>query len=349
MEGFGHDKVGQVEVAGTGFLGFHDLVAAPLKEGAGGEADFGGDFWDAVPAGVVLHGGEEGCGDAFAMVVFVHEEGVEVAVVAEGGVAGEVSRAVHCHEEMEGGEERVPAGDVVAAGCPVGNFLRGVVAEVHGEYGIAEKVADGGEVFRHGGTENARGGRGEGLAEIEHVAQEDAVLDDGVVVVCGEEIGDGMRVGETVLAIKGGGLRGVAGADKQGAATFAVVPAEIAEEAAADALALGFGLDGKVLQFAYALAFEGDDGNGDGGAVVIAHDVQVAALQVTVYHAFLLVRQQEEGEEAFFVVGDEFDGHRRAFIFCQAGVSKRQQRRRVASISGRRLAGMTKLSSSGWT
>ena len=144
-------------------------------------------------------------------------------------------------------------------------------------------------------------------------------------------------------------MRGVAGADKQGVAALGIAAAEIAEEAAANALALGFGLDRKVLQFACALAFEGDDGNGDGRAVVIVHDVQVAALQVAVYHAFLLICQQEEREEAFFVVGDEFDGHRRAFIFCQAGVSKRQQRRRVASISGRRLAGMTKLSSSGWT
>ena len=158
-----------------------------------------------------------------------------------------------------------------------------------------------------------------------------------------------MRVGETIFAVERGGLRGVAGADKHGVAAFGIAAAKVAEEAVANALALGFGLDGNVLQFAYALAFEGDDGNGDGGAVVIVHDIQVAAFQVTVYHAFLFVRQQEEGEEAFFVVGDEFDGHRRAFIFCQAGVSKRQQRRRVASISGRRLAGMTKLSSSGWT
>ena len=181
-EGFGHDEVGEPEAAGTGFLGFHDLVAAPLKEGAGGEADFGGEGADAAAAGVVLHGGEEGCGDAFVLVVFVDVEGVEVAVVAEGGVAGEVSRAVYCHEEMEGGEERVPAGYVVAAGCPIGNFLRGVILEIHGEDGVAEKVAEGGKVFRYGGAQDARGGRGKGLAEIEHVAQEDAVLDDGVVV-----------------------------------------------------------------------------------------------------------------------------------------------------------------------
>ena len=163
----------------------------------------------------------------------------------------------------------------------------------------------------------------QGLLQIDHIYQLSAVLDDGVVVMIGEEAGDQVRANVSASFVKTECAGNIPGADEKRPVTPPVVRLQKFERLSSVSFPLILEGYSQILDLSDSVgfvrdgAFRGDllgadvrdDAFGDDLSVVTGYE-HFAPFQVAVDHGFLFVGQQEQVEEAFFVRGDFFESQR---------------------------------------
>lgn len=153
----------------------------------------------------------------------------------------------------------------------------------------------------------------EAAAKHEHVGQRAAVFYDWMIVVVGEEVVPSEGVGEFVFSVKFQSVGILACANKQfGCRVFVAVANKFNHLAAVSFSLMAWG-DCQIHQFVLPVSLFRNYGNGNRRVSAIEHGKHVAAFQIAVDHRFLLVAQQEQGEETFFVAVDFPDFHRGRF------------------------------------
>ncbi len=140
----------------------------------------------------------------------------------------------------------------------------------------------------------------QGLLQIDHIYQLSAVLDDGVVVMIGEEAGDRVRANVSASFVKRvcgehPRCRREASGNAPGS-----TPPEI-RAFVVRILSVDTGGYSQILDLSDSVGFVRDDAFGDDLSVVTGYE-HFAPFQVAVDHGFLFVGQQEQVEEAFLCV-----------------------------------------------
>ena len=149
----------------------------------------------------------------------------------------------------------------------------------------------------------------QGLLQIDHIYQLSAVLDDGVVVMIGEEAGDRVRANVSASFVKTECAGNIPGADEKRPVTPPVVRLQKFERLSSVSFPLILEGYSQILDLSDSVGFVRDDAFGDDLSVVTGYE-HFAPFQVAVDHGFLFVGQQEQVEEAFFVRGDFFESQR---------------------------------------
>ena len=141
----------------------------------------------------------------------------------------------------------------------------------------------------------------QGLLQIDHIYQLSAVLDDGVVVMIGEEAGDQVRANVSASFVKTECAGNIPGADEKRPVTPPVVRLQKFERLSSVSFPLILEGYSQILDLSDSVGFVRDDAFGDDLSVVTGYE-HFAPFQVAVDHGFLFVGQQEQVEEAFLCV-----------------------------------------------
>lgn len=129
--------------------------------------------------------------------------------------------------------------------------------------------------------------------EQNHVAQENAVIDDGGGVVLREEIAKAAEGAEATGTVETEGTWRLTGSHAHLAKARGVMLAEKGHEPPPYALSLALGSDGKVFEFAQPSSLIGQNGHGAKGLTVFGHP-QFPTREITRNHRLRFVRQQEQ-------------------------------------------------------